>query len=80
MFLHFIFETTSVIISQQSSISMRDHVVLLLPVRSMCQGYAFVSVCVCTYMCVCRQKTRPFASYRSKISTKTLSAASSLNL
>ena len=41
-------------------------------------------LCVCVrryiYMCVCRQKTRLFASYRSKISTKTLSAASPLNL
>ena len=51
-----------------------------LPVRSMREGYAFVSVCVRTYMCACRQKTRLFASYRSKLSTKTLSAASSLNL
>ena len=42
------------------------------------EGYAFVSVCV--YVCVCDQKTRLFASYRSKLSTKTLSAASSLNL
>ena len=36
------------------------------------------SVCVC--VCVCGQKTRLFASYSSKISTKTLSAASSPNL
>ena len=36
------------------------------------------SICVCVF--VCRQKTRLFASYSSKISTKTLSAASSLNL
>ena len=37
-------------------------------------------VCVRLYVCVCRQETSLFASYSSKISTKTLSAASSLNL
>ena len=37
-------------------------------------------LCPSVYMCVCRQKTRLFASYRSKISTKTLSAASPLHL
>ena len=52
----------------------------LLPVRSMRQGYAFVSVGMCVCVCVCGQKTRLFTSHRSKISTKTLSAASSLNL
>ena len=40
----------------------------------------YVCLCVCVWIYVCRQKTRLFASYRSKISTKTLSAASSLNL
>ena len=56
---------------------------LYLPVRSMRQGYAFVSVymCVCVFVCLCVvKKTRLFASYSSKISTKTLSTASSLNL
>ena len=37
-------------------------------------------ICVRTYVYVCRQKTRLFASHRSKIATKILSAAFSLNL
>ena len=69
---------------------------MLPPVRRLKSvGYNIITraqyaggLCVCvrlctyvrTYMCVCDQKTRLFASYRSKLSTKTLSAASSLNL
>ena len=54
--------------------------------RSMREGYAFcvrlcMYVCMYVYICVCVVKqTQLFASYRSKISTKTLYVDSSLNL
>ena len=55
----------------------------LLPVRSMREGYALLSsVCVYAYiyiMCVVK-KHACYASYCSKISTKTLSVVCSLNL